>query len=253
MRQSIKAEAKMQFMAQYWPCVGVQSVMLLIPLLLSWITGKTTDPLSIQEVLFTDFAAAIRQFLGFTLLTLLIALLTGTVSVEVSYFFLRVYRGERVCVNDFFSNLFIGVGRKAGVNLWMALFLFVWGMVFLLPGVLVMVFAFYSMRFFDVANVLFVFLAFAGGVLMIVKSLAYSMMPYIIRDCPQVTVRQSMRQSIFLMRGRKSELFLLMISFFGWTLLSALSFGILSFFFVGPYLSAALAGFYHHIMKDTAN
>jgi uncharacterized membrane protein len=90
----------------------------------------------------------------------------------------------------------------------------------------------------------------AVSVLMIVKALSYSMIPYIIRDSPQVSVRQSMRLSIALMKGNKGGLFLLELSFFGWMLLSVVTLGVLHIVFVGSYMAAATAGFYHYLKRD---
>jgi len=86
----------------------------------------------------------------------------------------------------------------------------------------------------------------ACSVLMVVKALSYSMMLFVIRDCPEVSVRKSMRVSIALMKGHKGKLFVLELSFLGWMLLSAATFGVLHMLYVGPYMAIALAGFYHN-------
>jgi uncharacterized membrane protein len=54
-----------------------------------------------------------------------------------------------------------------------------------------------------------------------------------------------------MMRGHKTDLFLLELSFIGWILLSVLSFGI-GFLWLGSYIYTANAIFYHEIRVEEA-
>lgn len=77
----------------------------------------------------------------------------------------------------------------------------------------------------------------------IIKSLAYSMAPYIIADEPEIDAFEAIRKSQEMMRGHKMELFVLILSFIGWFFLGVLTFGV-GMFFVMPYYQTTLANFY---------
>jgi len=247
---AIKDEARKRFMAQYGACVGVQITLMLITSLLSWITGRMIDLDTLTLSLLIDPWGAIGNGLAYMLLMLLVSVFIGTISIEASYFYLRVFRGERMSVRDFLTNLPADVGKKVGADLWMSLFLNLWALAAAAPFVIVVVLAFQYMSMpaaMGMLDVLIWFFACAVGALLIVKALSYSMMPYLIRDCPGVSIRKSMRLSIALTRGNKRKLFVLMLSFLGWALLSLFTFGVLIALYVGPYVAVSVAGVYHHL------
>ena len=78
----------------------------------------------------------------------------------------------------------------------------------------------------------------------IVKMYEYRMVPYILAEDPELEQSEVFRISRQMMSGRKMELFILDLSFFGWTFLSAMTFGLLGFFYVNPYIQATLAEVY---------
>jgi len=253
MRALLKEEAKKQFRAQYLPCVGVSAVSALITLGLTWITGQTTDTQAILDTVLVDPQGALGQSMLYTLLMLFITVFTGTISVESAYFFLCVFRGEQRSIRDFLTGLVTDVGKKVGVQLRTLLFVFLWCMAAMVPFIVTVVVLSSAM---DAGNalsaldaLLWVF-ACAVGVLAIIKTLSYSMMPYLIRDCPQVTVRKSMRLSIALTKGNKGKLFVLILSFVGWMLLAAVTFGVIGILYAGPYVATTMAGFYHYLKRD---
>lgn len=81
----------------------------------------------------------------------------------------------------------------------------------------------------------------------IIKSYAYSMVPYIIYENPNLTPNQAIALSQKLTRGYKWKLFVLELSFIGWNLLSALTFGILGLLYVNPYMGLTCAGAYEQL------
>lgn len=80
----------------------------------------------------------------------------------------------------------------------------------------------------------------------IIKTFSYSMSYYILRDNPDMTSAAARRKSMEIMRGNKGRLFCLNLSFIGWILLSALTFGVL-LLWVMPYMQVATAQFYRSI------
>lgn len=77
----------------------------------------------------------------------------------------------------------------------------------------------------------------------IVKSYAYAMVPYILADNPNIGYRRAIELSNEMTMGHKFDMWVLNLSFIGWYLLGALTFGI-GTFFVSPYEDATNAELY---------
>lgn len=77
----------------------------------------------------------------------------------------------------------------------------------------------------------------------IVKGFAYSMVPYLLADNPNLSPGRAIALSCRLTDGHKTELFGLSLSFFGWFLLGSLCCGV-GTLFVMPYYEAAWAEAY---------
>ena len=84
----------------------------------------------------------------------------------------------------------------------------------------------------------------------IVKAYAYRMVPYILKEHPELSGTQAITLSRRMMKGHKGDAFVLDLSFIGWILLSALTFGILHLFYVGPYIQATDAELYKVVRAD---
>ena len=84
----------------------------------------------------------------------------------------------------------------------------------------------------------------------IVKAYAYRMVPYILKEHPELSGTQAITLSRRMMKGNKGDAFVLDLSFIGWILLSALTFGILHLFYVGPYIQATDAELYKVVRAD---
>jgi len=83
----------------------------------------------------------------------------------------------------------------------------------------------------------------------IIKMVAYSMAPYILADNPDMTAREALRESVRITNGRKGDLFVLQLSFFGWILLIPLTFGLILIWLL-PYMNAAHANAYLALRGD---
>ncbi|KRE46747.1 DUF975 family protein [Paenibacillus sp. Soil522] len=110
-------------------------------------------------------------------------------------------------------------------------------------------FAFNKRRYLDIVKAMFWrgFLNFLWFLLLIipgiVKSYAYSMVPFILADNPNIGYRRAVDLSNQMTRRQKFRIFVLDLSFIGWILL-----GILAIFigvlFVLPYINATKAELY---------
>lgn len=78
----------------------------------------------------------------------------------------------------------------------------------------------------------------------IVKAYEYAMVPYIVADNPGMDKKTAFAVSKQLMTGNKWNLFVFDLSFLGWTLLSAITFNIVGVFYAYPYMKASRAEVY---------
>ena len=75
------------------------------------------------------------------------------------------------------------------------------------------------------------------------------LIPYILADNPDMPRKQVFELTKQMMNGNKMNAFVLNLSFIGWNLLSLLTCGILSIFYVEPYRAYTIAAFYRDIQQ----
>ena len=85
----------------------------------------------------------------------------------------------------------------------------------------------------------------------IVKSYEYRMIPYLLAEHPEMTWKDAFAESKEMMTGNKWKAFVLDLSFVGWQLLSILTLGLLSVFYVNPYKFSTNAALYEAIKYGT--
>ena len=94
-------------------------------------------------------------------------------------------------------------------------------------------------------------ITWAGFLLLIVPgiifSLGFSQSYFILRDHPELSASDILRESWRLMRGHKGEYFVLLLSFFGWLILSGITFGIVGLYVI-PYMETTLAAYYDSLV-----
>jgi len=83
----------------------------------------------------------------------------------------------------------------------------------------------------------------------IMALMSYSMSFYILADNPDMKASEILRQSKNMMKGHKTELLLIFLSFIGWFFLSFATAGILYILYVGPYFQSTLAEFYESLQE----
>ena len=138
----------------------------------------------------------------------------------MSYFVKLSSKEEEVGIGTSFKDGFdSNYGRKLGGVLWQTLWVFLWSLLFIIPG--------------------------------IIKSFSYAMTPYILVDCPEVQATDALKISMRMMKGHKWELFVLNLSFIGWQILSAFTFGLLGIFYVNPYVMATSAEYYRNLLEES--
>lgn len=83
----------------------------------------------------------------------------------------------------------------------------------------------------------------------IVKTYSYAMVPYLLKDNPELLPEEAINKSMEMMCGKKMQLFLLDLSFIGWAILCIFTFGI-GYFFLAPYVYTARAAFYENVREQ---
>ena len=90
----------------------------------------------------------------------------------------------------------------------------------------------------------------AGMVLFLIPGIiwafAYSMVPYILDEEPQLSLFQTFRKSRLMMKGHKLGYFWLCLSFIGWAILSVITLGV-GYLWLMPYVQSTSAAFYEDL------
>lgn len=185
----------------------------------------------------TEFKAALEEILDeldamlliiLPILAILVVLAIGValaltiflgnvMTVGAAGWLLRFVRGEMPPVSELFACFRIYKPTVLAMLL-RGVYTFLWSLLFLIPG--------------------------------IVKSYAYSMVPYIIYENPNLTAKQAIALSCKLTDGYKWDLFILDLSFIGWNLLSVITGGILGILYVYPYMGVTHATVYEHLKQS---
>ena len=133
--------------------------------------------------------------------------------------FIKIFKREEANPLALFTELRTNFLRKLGGQLWMYLWLVLWTMLLIIPG--------------------------------IIKFMSYYFTYNILADCPNVRATDAIKISMRITQGNKMEIFIFILSWIGWMILSAFTFGILYVVYVGPYWATSDAGFYLE-MRDEA-
>ena len=84
----------------------------------------------------------------------------------------------------------------------------------------------------------------------LILGLAYTMVPFILHDHPELHPAGVLAESRMMMRGHKWELFLLLLSFFGWMLLAVVTFGI-GMLWLAPYMQMTITKYYEQLRTES--
>ena len=144
-------------------------------------------------------------------LSIAVILLAGALSLgHCKYYIDLVAENRQDEVSVIFSRFDIFL-KAMGLNLFMGLFIWLWSLLFIVPG--------------------------------IIAAYRYRLAPYLMAENPNLGIREAVNMSKELMAGHKWRLFCLNLSFIGWGILSALTCGI-GDLWLNPYIYAANAAFY---------
>lgn len=236
-RALLKKNAKQAFRRNYWTCVAVSAVAMMLTGGFSFGSGggnSNSSEVSLQtnqNYSFDSLMAIIEKVPDYVWTIIWASLLVGTViGLCIALFVSNVvqigcnrYFLENREHKTEFGQLFYGFqGGRYSSNVWVmflrTLYIWGWSLLFLIPG--------------------------------IVKAYSYMLVPYILAENSNLDRRRVFELSREMMRGYKWKAFVLELSFFGWNLLSVFTYGILNIFYVNPYMYATYAEFYSALKAE---
>lgn len=215
-RAELKQKAKIAFKRNYWKCVVVALIALvLLGSSLTWRQDSSQTSYSsssyTQELRHTLTANRSVIATGGTLFTLLGIFVIPIFEIGCDKFFVRNATDD-ASLGDVLDGFRNGYGKNVLTMFLVKLFIVLWTFLLVIPG--------------------------------IVKSYSYMLVPYILADTPNVSRKEAILLSRQLMNGNKMDAFVLDLSFIGWEILNALTVGILGVFYVNPYIHATKAELY---------
>lgn len=143
-------------------------------------------------------------------------ILTGPFTLGLCMFYLSISRNKDVKVEQIFY------GFKYFLNAFIAyllicVFTLLWTFLFIIPG--------------------------------FVAAISYSMTFFILADHPELDANTAIKLSKNMMKGNKGQFFMLLLRFWGLSLLCLLTLGI-GFFWLMPYMLVTFAKFYDEVKKE---
>lgn len=154
---------------------------------------------------------------GGTILSLIIAVVFGIVTIAYKKYVLNIVRGEKFEFNDIINCIKNRWSDILLVEVIMGVIIYLCSLVFVIPG--------------------------------IIMALAYAMAAYLVVDT-ELGFKDALKQSREMMKGYKWNYFVFGLSFIGWILLTPFTFGILIIWLM-PYMVIADALYYDKLKEIT--
>lgn len=206
-RITYKETARMQLRGRWaFPVVMTLIVLVLLSLIktLNHLGGARTETVAAGSWYIVYRGSALA-------ISLIGVAMAGILRLAQTHVYLRLARTDgKATFDDFLHGLSFWLSGALG-GLWFVLWTFLWSLLFVIPG--------------------------------IVKAIAYSQMPFVLAEYPDIGVRKAMHISKLLTRGHKGDLFVMRLSFLGWAILCALSCGI-GTLWLAPYMNTSFLNAY---------
>lgn len=228
-RKTLKSEAKIDFKANYWVSVAAA-------LVLGFVSGGGGSSSGRSSA--NDLQEKYQNgTLDFSNIALLYGIIVGVIVGIAIVALVKVFIGNALlvgCQKVFIDNKTESQRPKLGD----IIFVFKsgeWGNVA------------FTMFFKDLLIFLWSLLLVIPG---IIKSYEYRMVPYLLAEDPSMSRAEAFEKSSEMMNGQKWDTFVLDLSFIGWYLLSLLTLGILTVFYVNPYYRQTCANQYRALKSN---
>lgn len=225
-----------------------------------WSTAVLVSLIDIAISFAISCASNFVPLIGIALLIITVPLQYGLI-----YSFIKIYRNEEYSYGDLFTsafNNFAKVWKVVGNQLLklivpiilvaVSIFILIGGFVFIAiaantSSVIATNTSSDSGTIFAILAIIFLIIGYIGYIAsliyLFVKDLLYVLSYYIMYDNPNMTAKQIVEERERIMKGQRGKYFGLELSFFGWILLTMLTFGI-GIIFLMPYIQISIAIFY---------
>lgn len=226
----LKANAREQLLGHYGSAIGGIFIIILIQMILNLVLLLTTSTYTVLGNIFYYFFS-----IAFSLL---LKMLSG----GFYYMCLKISCGQNPSSGDVF-HLFQHNSSKAAL---LSLFLVA------ISELLVAPIKIFSSLYEQNNNVLFLLLTsiclIVFAIILIIFSLTYSFVYFLLLDFPTYNVKEILVSSAFIMKGNRGRLFYLYVTFIPLLLLGLLGLGI-PFFWIVPYIRNTVTNFYLDTMR----
>lgn len=183
-----------------------------------------------REALKDKWGIAIGTFVVYTLIIIAVQvsteffpfagliglLISGPMALGLAIFSINISRNQDARLEQIFEG-FNNFGTSLGAYLLMALFILLWSLLLIIPG--------------------------------IIAALSYSMTFYILADDNSIGAMDAINKSKKMMYGYKWKYFCLSLRFLAWAILCILTLGI-GFLWLSPYVQVSVAKFYDDIKEN---
>ena len=218
-RAEVKAKGKESFKRNYWKSVLVAFIYLLFFAGSYAANSGNTNQISQEFANNPDFMVAMLAILGIVSVICVIMILVdifvlNPLEIGCNRFFLKnlEQNSELGELGYFYKNNYIGAVVTVLLR---NLFITIGCCLFIIPG--------------------------------IIFSYSFRLVPYILSDEPGISAMDAIKKSNQMMKGHKWNSFVYDLSFIGWIILSAFTFGLLALFYVNPYKQSSDAALYEAI------
>lgn len=230
-RPLFKKSGKDAFLSNYWPCVGVSVLFLLLVGidLPSTLHERVQELISLCHTLQLDvlasFLSPLEQITSFlapislgSAVTFLLALLVANpYEVGLRRFFLENTPAQPASFDRVGFGFQANYGNVVLTQFLRNLFTLLWTLLLIVPG--------------------------------IIRSLGYFAVPFLLAENPDLPWKRTIQLSLEMTKGYKWEIFVFYLSYLGWYLLSALTLGLAGIFYATPYCYAAQAEIYRFLRQ----
>ncbi|EJP6471285.1 DUF975 family protein [Clostridium botulinum] len=188
-------------------------------------------------------------------------LLAGPMTYGITRFCMNLVRDKSHKIENIFEG-FKYFGGTFIINIVLGIYRFLWSLLLFIPlfiiifVVLMKEFSKTNMNFYSTGNdfngwlvAIFILLVIVLTVALAMILFRYSMTYYIYIDNPDIGAMQAIKESVAIMKGNKTRLLLLYLSFILWYLLGIITLSI-AFLWITPYVKSAEAVFYNELKRS---
>ena len=184
------------------------------------------------------------------------AFIIPTLKMAELYIYSVLYKAKDSDKNVKFSDFITGFsfwGKAIGSTWWRGLWIFLWELAGMVPGIIIGIFigiiCIVTGSSTDIIMTITPLVIYAGVIpVVIYKGFQYCLTDYIIVDNEKAGVRQALNISKIITKGYKVKIFVLELSFIGWSILAAIM--PVGFLWLNPYMNTTLYHAFRTILED---